>query len=872
MTAPPVAYELHRRQYEAMEMLLGDHVNQLLYGGAAGGGKALGLSTQLGTPTGWVAMGDIQVGDELFDESGAVTTVTRLFDVFIPERSYKLIFDDGSSVDACGEHQWLTFDAKELAALTRRSDEWRAKRRLARSSRATGLRSAAFTAAITERNKLRQPPTLPVPKGTVRTTDEIVATLRTPSGRTNHAVPVAHALELPEADLPLDPYILGLWLGDGSKNSGYMVTMDAEIEAACEAAGFPWSSKRRAHGRAWSATALGLRPPLRAAGVLGNKHIPPQYLRASRAQRLALLQGLMDTDGTVSDTGRPEFTNTNRAVIDGAYELIVSLGWKATIREGRAKFDGRDYGPKWDIKWTPDEYVFRLTRKRDLQQLAQRRTTKFRYIVDAEPIEPIPMRCISVDSPSHLYLAGPSMVPTHNSHLLRALAYTLAQVWPRSRIPIFRLTLPELEETHIDPWLTEMANLGYAIEDCWRDRPKNFTFPNGSIVSFRHIDPKLGAKKWLSAQWAALLIDEGGTFNPKDIPLLYSRVRRPQEGDAAHWRDWHPMMVIATNPGGPAHSWLRQSFVEPAVQHGGTKAMWEDEISLPDGSVEPIKRGFLQSKLEDNASITYREYVASLADLPEEDRARMLDGDWDYFEGRVFTMLPEVHLVDREWVFGSQTPPPDWPRMVGYDHGNQNPAAAEWITRDEDGNYIVYQEYYSPGSNTKHIDAIWELMQYDGVMQPQLMIIADPQMGRKSSSRGQLVYSVAEEFFWGGMDDTGNFRRHRGLQLRFPHLERRTGREVLRRLTERNPERVFPHWHPRAGEFGAPQLYIARQCPQLWREMQGIQYKANDPDEDTVKSDDHAFDALWRVAPMMERFTSGRLTNRLRPLATLEAR
>src|SRR5690606_6966767 len=110
-----------------------------------------------------------------------------------------------------------------------------------------------------------------------------------------------------------------------------------------------------------------------------------------------------------------EFTNTKRELAEGVFELIVSLGWKARVVEGRATLRGRDCGPKWDIKWTPSEVVFRLKRKRDRQRLATRRTTRYRYIVKAERVPGMPMRCITVDSPSHLFLVGRSMVPTHNT-------------------------------------------------------------------------------------------------------------------------------------------------------------------------------------------------------------------------------------------------------------------------------------------------------------------------------------------------------------------------------------------------------------------------------------------------------------------------
>jgi len=105
------------------------------------------------TPDGWKRMGDIQVGDYVFDKNGNPTKVVAVSEIMLNRPCYKICFDDGAEIIADEQHQWLTFDAKELVALTTRNDEWRAKRRAKRPSRAKGRKSAKFVAAITERNK-----------------------------------------------------------------------------------------------------------------------------------------------------------------------------------------------------------------------------------------------------------------------------------------------------------------------------------------------------------------------------------------------------------------------------------------------------------------------------------------------------------------------------------------------------------------------------------------------------------------------------------------------------------------------------------------------------------------------------------------------
>jgi recombination protein RecA len=256
----------------------------------------------------------------------------------------------------------------------------------------------------------------------VRTTKEIAATLRV-GRQANHAVPTTQPFVLPDAELPLDPYVLGLWLGDGSSHGDVFTTADPELLEAFHAAAFPTTP----HSRRYEYYVKGLKDALRPLGVLRNKHIPAQYLRASEEQRRALLAGLLDTDGSIRHSaGLIRFVNTNKAIVDGLVELVHSLGLKtrASIREAGA------YRPKrqqcWTVGFTPDSEAgefFRLRRKQGHRQLADGGRARRRYITAVEPVASVPVRCIQVDHPSHTYLAGRECIPTHNTSIaLHAIA------------------------------------------------------------------------------------------------------------------------------------------------------------------------------------------------------------------------------------------------------------------------------------------------------------------------------------------------------------------------------------------------------------------------------------------------------------------
>jgi replicative DNA helicase len=157
---------------------------------------------------------------------------------------------------------------------------------------------------------------------------------------------------------------------------------------------------------------------LRSTGVLGNKHIPSTYLRASEAQRRALLAGLLDSDGTVTSSGCVQFAVTSKMLAEDTRELIHSLGyrtgWSEKSVHGRSEASSISY----TITFATSDVVFGLHRKQILHKERDARPTPKRtqrFITSVKPVPSVPVRCIQVAHESHLYLAGHAFVPTHNS-------------------------------------------------------------------------------------------------------------------------------------------------------------------------------------------------------------------------------------------------------------------------------------------------------------------------------------------------------------------------------------------------------------------------------------------------------------------------
>ncbi|WP_186627377.1 replicative DNA helicase [Rhodococcus sp. BP22] len=361
---------------ELDEITNGLHPGQMIIVAARPGvGKALALDTPLPTPDGWTTMGEVMVGDQLIDAHGRPTRVVATTDVMVDRPCFELEFSDGTVIVADAQHQWLT--------------DTRASRKSAQ-------------AAAVGYNRTRNQRTF----AEVRTTEEIARTVRcnTKDARINHSVVNAEALQLPERELLVPPYTLGAWLGDGTSACAQITSADPEIITRIE-------------GEGLEVTKADLY--LRTIGVLGDKHIPSEYLRASESQRRALLAGLLDTDGTVTAGGSAQFCVTSERLVKGVRELVASLGYRVQMSTKRVKGRSEASSTAYALTFATDDVVFGLHRKQILHKERRAASSSVRsgsrFIVDVRKVDSVPVRCVEVDNADHLYLASESMIPTHNS-------------------------------------------------------------------------------------------------------------------------------------------------------------------------------------------------------------------------------------------------------------------------------------------------------------------------------------------------------------------------------------------------------------------------------------------------------------------------
>src|SRR5690606_28993586 len=159
-----------------------------------------------------------------------------------------------------------------------------------------------------------------------------------------HAIDVAGALVTPPVDLPIPAYTLGAWLGDGTSCSGCISKPDEEMWGRIEADGYEIGPDISGKGKCPTRTVYGLQVQLRDLGLLGNKHIPSLYLRASVHAGQAALGGPPDSDGPVQKTGTVIFGSKTKALADGVYELVCPLGMPARRKTSRASLHGKACG------------------------------------------------------------------------------------------------------------------------------------------------------------------------------------------------------------------------------------------------------------------------------------------------------------------------------------------------------------------------------------------------------------------------------------------------------------------------------------------------------------------------------------------------
>ena len=543
-------------------------------------------------------MGELQVGDHVYDENGKQCSVVAKSDVQLDRKVYKVIFDKAEPIIADAEHIWTLSQYQN---------------RLCNKD---------------------------------MTTQEIFDTL---GKRTKHAISVTKPLHNNDKQLPVPPYTLGVWLGDGSKNCGDCAAQDAEIYTEVEKDGYHTYEKgHKVH------VIKGLYHDLNNAGLLNNKHIPHEYLTASYEQRLALLQGLMDTDGNASsDRGYCSICMVNKELMQSITELVCTFGIKASLTESVATCSQTGAKcAKYTLKWSTEVPMFRLSYKLAKQKVRNFRGTQYlHYIVDVMLVESVPVQCIKVDSPSSLFLAGKSLIPTHNSVAQLMAALQFVDVPGYSAI-LFRKTYADLSlpGALIDmskQWLMPFVE---SKEVKWSEKDKRYVFPSGASLNFGYLESDNDCYRYQGAEFSFIGMDECTHISPSNYRYLFSRLRKPKSLQV-------PLRFRATaNPGGQFGEYYYQRFFVEGPEKG---------------------RIFIGAGLDDNPYLDADAYRESLDELDPVERERLLNGNWE--------IKASGDMFNRHWfnIVPFDNVPPGARTVRYWDMASTDPAKRKTKSRDK---------------------------------------------------------------------------------------------------------------------------------------------------------------------------------------------
>ena len=339
-------------------------------------GKLIADDEPVFTRNGWKNHGDLVIGDEVLSPDGKWVKVINVLPKDYADR--KVTTTDGAEILVHAKHEWVVHD---------------------RSSHQDRIRETEY----------------------METRLSYGSQEKKRGHRYNFMLPLRKPLDCEDKDLPVDPYVLGVWLGDGSNTKGQICAAPSDRIVLDEV------RKVYPEGAEWvhkdtgvvTDSYVGLCTDLHAFGMCygkrrTDKHIPFDYLSASKRQRLELLAGLIDTDGYADHKhNRISFTTSDIKLKETFEELIATFGWRTTTCEYQPTLSSSGIQGKhvyWQIAFNPTEYIpCRIPRKQMTRFSKQRRVS----ICNIEKVEPKRGNCITVEG--GVYCVGRKMTPTHNS-------------------------------------------------------------------------------------------------------------------------------------------------------------------------------------------------------------------------------------------------------------------------------------------------------------------------------------------------------------------------------------------------------------------------------------------------------------------------
>lgn len=542
--------------------------------GGTGSGKAQPLDEPILSTRGWIKMGDVRIGEELVAPlNNEPSIVTGIYPQGV-KPIYRITTSDGRTTRCCGEHLWLV-----------------------------------RTNIMVQKHRKNGTPSF-----YVKTTQEIIEDYI--SRGKSIFIPVAKAVEYEQKDLPIDPYVLGVWLGDGIKGCQTLTISNDEsdiIERIADRLGatFHLHGKTNFHNTFHrNSNTLKMQEALKEYGLdvySGERFIPDDYLHSSIEQRMELLKGLMDSDGNIDQKHRLRFFTTSTKLKDCFVDLCRGLGYVISINKDNRIYAKSDAG--WTIRIYTNDVIFRSKKhfakhNAFLEKANDRRCvyandhvkiTKIEYVGDMEA------QCIMVSNKDHLYITNDYIV-THNTVALYYAPIEYLAMNDNAKIICFMRNVSDFWGSgKVADTLKKMYPL---IDRSIKKQPHDpigeiirnqvdmgMKLYNGSEIKFQQLDnenPIVIDKIAKGLQAKKLIFDECNKFLWRTITSFMPRLRADSTGKA--------QIFLAQNP-------ERNCFMRKLCGKGEHGGGWINDDGTPDKEMDGVVMYF--NMQEGNLDKTY---------------------------------------------------------------------------------------------------------------------------------------------------------------------------------------------------------------------------------------------------------------------------
>lgn len=703
-------YKPYKKQQLFHELGATKRERALMAGNQCGKGismyvKVLSYDEQKGS-TQWRNARDIKVGDTLIDGQGNPTKVIGVYPHDKME-AFRVTFDDGASVVCDIDHRWKAkmHKKEKFPSYEYYTGEW----------------------------------------GVYDMRDIIEFGGYTPCPRKRAYIPVCEKINTPNIELPVDPYFLGQYLGNGTFTNGTLCVCDPDDTAIAleNITGTPIHKISRC---AYKVDDDEIKIALIDMGLQGKrsweKFIPHQYLHASHEQRKALLQGLMDTDGSCSSAtdkltgGDCEYSTASEQLAKDVTELARSLGCKVKTQVRKTWFTYQDEKKEGRISYRlkircPFFNPFRLERKAK-NWFRPTSTTDCRVLYSIEPLGKQDTVCFTVDSPDSTFIIQDYIV-THNTH---AAAYEMA-FHLTGRYPSWwtgkRFDRP------ITAWAGGVTSI--SVRDILQDK---LFGQDWHIMDYGALLPQDVVDEPIMAKGVTGLIDtikirhtSGGISTLQFKSYEQGRTKWQGVGRDVIWLDEEPDLDIYTEALARTNATKGILFATFTPLFGMSQVVtqyWEqgpyDPADPTGATVRKDKynpdRALVLMGIRDVEHYTEEERQRIINSYPAFEREARANGIPSLGSGRVFKVAQETISIPY-----IPELPPHWPRICGIDIGWDHPTAVAWLAWDRDTDVVYLYDCYKASEVTiaEHASRIKKRGDWIPVAWPHDALQADKQSG-----------------------------------------------------------------------------------------------------------------------------------------------